>query len=167
MALNDEEQIKIAREYLMRIDQGRPDILELFHEDAEIYFPKFGFGFGRNSFVEMAKGFEGSLEYIQHDYDRLNFISSGDYLVVEGTSQGRMFGKSWAGGKTPGGRFCNVFKFRVTESRACTSISIPTTREMMKHGLDGVRIVSGDILSVVTGGRRIARGPCLSMELIG
>jgi hypothetical protein len=23
-----------------------------------------------------------------------------------------MSGKSWAGGKTPGGRFCNVFKFR-------------------------------------------------------
>jgi ketosteroid isomerase-like protein len=112
MALNDEEKIKIAREYLMSIDQGRADILELFHEDAEIYFPKFGFGFGRKSFLEMVKGFEGSLEYIQHDYDRLNFISSGDYLVVEGTSQGRMFGKLWAGGKTPGGRFCNVFKFR-------------------------------------------------------
>ena len=112
MPSNDEEKIQIAREYLMRIDQGRADILELFHEDAEIYFPKFGFGFGRNSFFEMVKGFEGSLEYIQHDYDRLNFISSGDYLVVEGTSEGRMSGKAWAGGKTPGGRFCNVFRFR-------------------------------------------------------
>jgi ketosteroid isomerase-like protein len=96
----------------MRADQGRPDILELFHEDAEIYFPKFGFGSGRNSFLEMFKGFEGTLEYIQHDYDRLIFVPSADHLVVEGTSQGRMSGKSWAGGKTPGGRFCNVFKFR-------------------------------------------------------
>jgi hypothetical protein len=52
------------------------------------------------------------LEYIQHDYDRLNFIPSADYLIVEGTSQGRMSGKLWAGGKTPGGRFCNVFKLR-------------------------------------------------------
>jgi hypothetical protein len=112
MTLNDEEKIKIAREYLVRADHGRPDILELFHEEAEIYFPKFGFGFGRNSFFEMVKGFEGSLEYIQHDYDALNFIPSGDYLVVEGTSQGRISGKAWAGGKTPGGRFCNVFKFR-------------------------------------------------------
>src|SRR6267378_3068553 len=84
MVANDQEKIKIAREYLMRADQGRPDVLELFHEDAEIYFPKFGFGFGRNSFLEM----------------------------VEGMSQGRMSGKSWAGGETPGGRFCNVFKFR-------------------------------------------------------
>jgi hypothetical protein len=111
MGSNDQEKIRIAGEYFTRADQGRPDILELFQEDAEVYFPKFGFGFGRNSFLEMVKGFEGALEYIQHDYERLTFIPSADYLVVEGTSQGRMSGKSWAGDKTPGGRFCNVFKF--------------------------------------------------------
>jgi len=63
-------------------------------------------------FVKMVNGFEGALEYIQHDYDPLTFIPSADYLIVEGTSHGRMSGKSWAGGKTPGGRFCNVIKFR-------------------------------------------------------
>jgi len=112
MVLNDEEKIKIAREYFLRADQGRPDVLELFNADAEIYFPKFGFGSGRESFLEMVKGFEGILEQIQHDYDGLHFIPSGDYLVVEGTSHGRMSSNAWAGGKTPGGRFCNVFKFR-------------------------------------------------------
>jgi hypothetical protein len=45
MVANDQEKIKIAREYFTRADQGRLDVLELFHEDAEIYFPKFGFGF--------------------------------------------------------------------------------------------------------------------------
>ena len=63
MRSNDYQgKIKIAREYFMEADQGSPDILELFHEDAEVYFPKFGFGFGfgRNSFLEMVKGFEGS-----------------------------------------------------------------------------------------------------------
>jgi hypothetical protein len=99
MGSSDQEKIKIAREYFRRADQGRPDILELFHEDAEVYFPKFGFGFGRNSFLEMVKGFAGALEYIQHDYERLIFIPSADYLVVEGTSQGRMSGKSWARGR--------------------------------------------------------------------
>jgi ketosteroid isomerase-like protein len=111
MILNDEDKIAIAREYFARVDQGRPDILELFHEDAEIYFPKFGLGFGRQSLFEMVKGFEGSLEYIRHDYESLTFVPSGDYLVVEGTSHGKMSGKSWAGGQTPGGRFCNLFKF--------------------------------------------------------
>lgn len=112
MASNDQEKIEIAREYFVRVDQGRPDILELFQEDAEVYFPKFGFGSGRNSFLEMVKGFDGSLEFIKHDYDQFIFIPAADYLVVEGTSQGRMSGKSWTGGKTSGGRFCNVFRFR-------------------------------------------------------
>jgi hypothetical protein len=60
----------------------------------------------------MVKGFEGALEFIRHDYDTLTFLPSADYLIVEGTSRGGMSAKSWAGGKTPGGRFCNVFKFR-------------------------------------------------------
>jgi hypothetical protein len=76
---DDQEKIKIAREYFMRADQVRPDILELFQEDAEVYFPKFGSG--RNSFLEMVKGFEGALEFVQHDYDRLTFIPSADYLL--------------------------------------------------------------------------------------
>jgi len=112
MSTSAQEMIRIAREYFIRADQGRPDILDLFHEDAEIYFPKFGFGEGRQSFLELVKGFQGSLESIQHDYDRLTFLPSGDHLVVEGSSRGKMSGKTWAGGKTPGGRFCNVFKFQ-------------------------------------------------------
>jgi hypothetical protein len=51
----------------------------------------------------------------------------------------------------------------VAEGIPCV-ISIPTAREIMKHGLDGVRTVVGDILGVVTGGRRIAL--CLSMKLV-
>ncbi len=76
---------------------------------AEIYFPKFGFGFGRQSIAEVVKGF---LEFIKNDYDGLKFIASGDHLVVEGTSRGAISGKSCEGGTTPGGRFCNVFRFR-------------------------------------------------------
>jgi ketosteroid isomerase-like protein len=112
MNKNDQDQIRVAREYFIRADQGRQDVLDLFTGDAEIYFPKFGFGQGRASLFEMVKGFEGSLESIQHDYDTMIFIPSENYLVVEGTSHGSMSGKSWAGGKTPGGRFCNVFTFR-------------------------------------------------------
>jgi ketosteroid isomerase-like protein len=111
-SLSDEEKIAVAKEYFVRSDQGRPDLPDLFHEDAEVYFPKFGFGFGRQSIVEVAKGFIGALEFIKHDYDGLKFISSGDHLVVEGTSRGAISGKSWEGGTTPGGRFCNVFRFR-------------------------------------------------------
>src|SRR5260370_3982484 len=144
MGTNDQAKIKIAREYFMRADQGRPDILELFHEDAEIYFPKFGLGFGRTWFLEMVKMFEGSLEYIQHDYDHLTFIPSADYLVVEGTSQGRMSDKSWAGGKTPGGRFCNLFKFRDGRISSLHIYLDPDYTVRLRRGFYGARFVSGD-----------------------
>jgi SnoaL-like domain len=110
--MNDHDKIAVARKYFELADQGRPEVLELFHEDAEIYFPKFGIGSGRASLFEMINGFKGTLEAIVHDYDTLKFIPAGDYLAVEGTSNGRMSGRSWIGGTTPGGRFCNVFRFR-------------------------------------------------------
>jgi len=106
------DHVAIVREYFLRADQGRADLLELFHEDAEIYFPKFGRGLGRESFFEMVNGFAGVLDFIRHDYDTMTFIPAGDYVAVEGTSRGSISGKAWVGGKTPGGRFCNVFKFR-------------------------------------------------------
>jgi hypothetical protein len=44
---NDRDHIKVIQDYFRLADQGRPEVLELFHEDADIYFPKFGFGLGR------------------------------------------------------------------------------------------------------------------------
>jgi len=144
MGSNDQEKIKIAREYFMRADQGRPHILELFHENAEVYFPKFGFGFGRNSFLEMVKGFEGALEHIQHDYDRLTFILQAtisslkalhweEYLVSRGQAAKLLAAVS-----------ATSSSFETAEYRAFTFISIPTIRVRMRLGFDGVRIVSGD-----------------------
>ncbi len=111
-SLNDQNKIKVIQDYFRLADQGRPEILDLFREDAEIYFTKCGVGLGRRSLFELMKGFEGSLEFVQHDYDKLKFIPAGDYVVVEGTSHGTLSGKTWTGGQTPGGRFCNVFRFR-------------------------------------------------------
>src|SRR5258706_11811926 len=108
----DQKRINLTQDYFKLLDQGGQGILELFHEDAEIYFPKFGVGLGRQSLLEMWKGFEGSVEFIQHDYDTMTFIPSGDYIVVEGTSHGTLSGTPWTGGQTPGGRFCNIFRFR-------------------------------------------------------
>jgi len=108
----DQNRLKVVQDYFRLADQGSREILELFHEDAEVYYPKFGFGFGRESIVELTKGFEGALEFVRHDYDTLKIIPAGDYVVVEGTSRGKLSGKTWTGGETSGGRFCNVFKFR-------------------------------------------------------
>jgi hypothetical protein len=94
----------------------------------------------------MVKGFEGTLECIQHDYDRMTFIPSADYLVVEGTSQGRMSGKPWAGDKLLAAVSATSSSFEMAEYRACTSILIPTIRARMRRGFDGIRTVSGETM---------------------
>src|SRR6266567_5577429 len=59
----DDKRIQVTREYFRLADQGRREVLELFHDEAEIYLPKFGLGFGRQSLFEMVKGFDGVLEF--------------------------------------------------------------------------------------------------------
>jgi ketosteroid isomerase-like protein len=111
-ALSDDKKIDLLLEYFRLADQGSPEVLKLFHEDVKLYFPKFGFGVARQAFLEFVKGFDGALEYNRHDYGKLTFISAGDHVVVERTSRGKLSGRTWAGGETPGARFCNVFTFR-------------------------------------------------------
>jgi ketosteroid isomerase-like protein len=112
MSLTDEQKIVIAREYFRLSDAGDPKLMELFHEDATLYFPKFGVGHGRASLLTVFEGFKGVLEWIRHDHASLVFTPSGDRIAVEGMSAGKMVGGAWKGGETPGGRFCNVFEFR-------------------------------------------------------
>jgi hypothetical protein len=134
----DQNRTKAGQDYFRLTDQGSREMLELFHEDAEIYFPKFGFG--RQSFFELTKGFEGALEFIHHDYDNLRIIPVGDYVVVEGTSRGKLSGRTWTGGETPGGRaavFAMSSNFVGMDCQACMSTLIRTTPGRMPPDSDG------------------------------
>jgi hypothetical protein len=74
MTLNDHEKISIAKEYFIRTDQGRPDILELFDEDAEIYFPNLDLDLGGTRFSNWFKSSRVPWNTIRHDYESLTFI---------------------------------------------------------------------------------------------
>jgi len=103
----------IVREYYIRLDSGRNDLLELFSEDAQFYFPKFGIARGKSSFEELISELLISVESIEHDIDNFIYISEGPYVVVEGTTSGRMRnGQRWSGGQTPGGRFSSIFEVK-------------------------------------------------------
>jgi hypothetical protein len=109
----DRRQVALTEEYFRRLDAGRPDLADLMTDDVQIYFPKFGIGRGKGVLAEIGMGLGGTVEAMEHDYRTYTFICSGSFVVVEGTTRGRMKnGKSWAAGVTPGGRFCNVFQFR-------------------------------------------------------
>ena len=109
----EDRNVAMTKEYFVRSDGRRADLLDLFHPDFQLYFPKFGIGHGPQALLDMVAGFAGELESIEHDFSTYTFIATGPYVVVEGTTRGSMAnGKSWEAGKTPGGRFCNVFEFR-------------------------------------------------------
>ena len=110
---DDGQNIAIVKEYFRRADAGGADLLDLMAEDVQLYFPKFGVTSERKAFGEMAAVMGGAFEWVEHDFSTYNFISAGSHVVVEGATRGAMKdGKSWSGGETPGGRFCNVFEFK-------------------------------------------------------
>ncbi len=108
----DERNIEMTKEYFRRGDAQDPTVLDLFHPELQYYFPKFGIGHGPQAMMEMVGGFAGVLESIEHDYTKYLYVARDPHVIVEGTTRGRMQGKDWEAGKTPGGRFCNVFEFR-------------------------------------------------------
>jgi hypothetical protein len=102
---------QIVREYFSRVDAGREDILELFTEDFEFYFPKFGVWRGKEAFGVLIAGLLTSLDRIVHPVDQLRMFGA-DSVAVEGLTLGTTKdGTAWHGGVTPGGRFCSIFEF--------------------------------------------------------
>lgn len=102
--------IEATKEYFRRLDAGDHTIVELFEDDAEFYFPKFGVGRGRDQLIELMTGLGGVIERIEHD---LKATAVGQTVFVEGTTRGALkTGERWAAGETPSGRFCNVFEYR-------------------------------------------------------
>jgi hypothetical protein len=105
-------KVEIVREYYRRSDAGDFPA-ELFTQDFQFYFPKFGVGHGAAEFIELAGGLMGAtMKRAAHHRDALVFIEQRDLVAAEGTTEGLgADGIEWCGGKTPGGRFCSVFAF--------------------------------------------------------
>lgn len=105
--------IALSQEYYRRLDGGQNDLLDLFADDFQFFFPKFGIGVGKKKFIECAMGLGKAVPELRHNTDHMLFRASGDdFVTVEGTTAGSdAAGNRWAGGETPGGRFCSVFEF--------------------------------------------------------
>ncbi len=109
----DSKNVTTVKSYFIRGDAGRPDLFDLFTDDFQFYFPKFGVGRGKADFTDLATKLLGTLKSISHDIDAMKFFEGRDFVVVEGTTEGEYGdGTRWSGGKTSGGRFCSVFEFR-------------------------------------------------------
>ena len=106
------DNVAIARDYFRLLDAKSPDLLSLFTPDFEFYYPKYGRGRGAEQLMEVVAGLGQRVTSVEHDMSDYLFVAQGDHVVVEGTTRGILSnGDSWAAGKTPCGRFCNVFEF--------------------------------------------------------
>lgn len=110
--VQDSKNVTTVKEYFVRGDAGRPDLFDLFTDDFQFYFPKFGIGHGKAEFAELATKLLGTLKSISHDISALKFFEGPNYVVAEGITQGEYGdGTRWSGGETAGGRFCSVYEF--------------------------------------------------------
>ena len=118
--MTDEQRKSVAIEYLKAFDNGGKtsdggSILDLFAEDAQVYFPKWGVAKGRGEIGRLFSDVGATLKSITHHYSGLNWIDSGaGILVCEGTSHGEHVDGPWRAGEPEwgAGRWCDVFEIR-------------------------------------------------------
>ena len=117
--MTDEQRKSVALEYLKAFDNGGvtstgASILELFAEDAQVFFPKWGIANGREQIGQMFGEVGSKLKSIRHDYANFNWIFGGDTVVCEGTSYGAHRDGPWRTGvpEWGAGRWCDVFEIR-------------------------------------------------------
>ncbi len=110
--MTNEQRRSVALEYLKRLDRG-DDIFDLFADDAQVYFPKWGVATGRTEYEKLFADLGSLLSGIKHDYAYFNYVVAGDTVVVEGTSSGTTAdGTEWRAGVSHAGRWCDVFEIR-------------------------------------------------------
>ena len=101
--MTDEQRKSVALEYLKAFDNGGitsagGSILDLFAEDAQVYFPKWGLANGKKDIGQMFGDVGATLTSIVHHYSHFNWVISGDTVVCEGTSHGEHRDGPWRAG---------------------------------------------------------------------
>ncbi|ACO79727.1 hypothetical protein AvCA_35800 [Azotobacter vinelandii CA] len=105
-------RIETVRDYFRKVDAKDPSLLDLFTEDVEFFFPKFGVARGKAALTRFAERIAKDAAKLTHDIDGLVFTVDGDRIAVEGREWGvTADGRSWPDGEISQGRFANVFEF--------------------------------------------------------
>ena len=116
--MTDEQRKSVALEYLKAFDNGGVtstggSILDLFADDAQVYFGKWGLANGKEQIGQLFGDVGATIESIRHDYANFNWImTGGDLFACEGTSHGEHRDGPWRAGGTHAGRWCDVFEVR-------------------------------------------------------
>lgn len=131
MSDHNDPRIEIIREYFRKVDTKDPSLLDLFTDDVEFFFPKFGPARGKAALARFAARIALDAATLTHDIDGLVFIVDGDRIAVEGREWGvTADGRAWPDGEISQGRFANIFEFDgLLISRTCIYVDPAFTSE--------------------------------------
>lgn len=105
-------RIEIVRDYFRKVDAKDPSLIDLFTDEVEFFFPKFGVAHGKAAVARFGERIAHEAAKLIHDIDGFIFTVEGDRIVVEGREWGvTAEGRQWPDGEISQGRFCNVFEF--------------------------------------------------------
>src|SRR5580700_3926347 len=131
-SMTDEQRKSVAIEYLKAFDNGGVtsnggSILDLFAEDAQVCFPKWGLANGKEEIGSLFSDVGATLKSIAHHYSEFNWVFSGsDTVVCEGTSHGEHQDGPWQAGS----RLCGVRRGHPRLNRAGDHVSGPPGQVM-------------------------------------
>src|SRR6266704_2101324 len=80
--MTDEQRKSVALEYLKALDNAGMtstggSILDLFADDAQVMFPKWGLATGKEQIGQLFADIGGSMSAIHHHYAELTYVFSG------------------------------------------------------------------------------------------
>jgi hypothetical protein len=116
--MTDEQRKSVALEYLKAFDHAGvtstgDSILDLFADDAQVFFPKWGVATGKEQIGQLFTDVGATITSVMHDYATFNWVmTGGDTFACEGTSYGEHRDGAWRAGLTHAGRWCDVFEIR-------------------------------------------------------
>ena len=114
------EQMKsVVIEYFKRFDRSG-DVLALFADDADVYFPKWGVARGKDEIARCFGDVGQLFTSILHHPEYLKMVVQEDVVVAEGITSGvSADGVSWRAGVTHAGRFVDWFEIRDFQIQRC------------------------------------------------
>lgn len=103
---------EIAIDYFRMVDAGDPAVIDIFTDDAQMFYPKFGIAIGKAQIGAFAQGLGRGIASLTHEIDGFTVLSSGNHVIIEGMERGTTAsGVDFPDGVSSFGLFCNVFEF--------------------------------------------------------
>ena len=115
LAMTDEQRKSVALEYLKAFDNKGVtstggSIMDLFADDAQVFFPKWGLATGKKQIGQLFTDFGAGIKSILHDYATFNWTRPAPTSSLSKARASRSKDGPWRAGVSHAGRWCDVSK---------------------------------------------------------